>query len=472
MQFPEIISRINATVWGLGTQLFLVGTGAFLTIRCRFLPWRYLPRAMKGIFSPAARRQTAGGVSPLASLMTALAATLGTGNLAGVSTALICGGPGALVWMEISALFGVSTAFAECMLASRYRVRGTDGQTRGGPMYVMRSAIRPRALGRFLAASFSAFTVLASFGVGGMTQSAAIADALGFVCTLPRKAVAAVVSLLALAVISGGIRRISALATAAVPLMSVLYVAGGLWVIFQNFPALPEALSVMFRAAFSPDAAAGGIAGVTVSAFTAARYGIARGCYSNEAGMGSAAISAAAADGVHPVQQGYIAMTAPVIDTILLCTITGLAVCVSGVLGVTDAAGESVSGALLTILAFRSQLGTAGVILVCACLVLFGFSTIPGWEYMGEEAFRFLAGRRAVPLYRAVFVASVWLGGVWNSELLWQLSDICNALMCFPNLVCLLLLSGTVAQEIRAYPPEGTPGKPPRRRRRGARKFQ
>jgi len=454
MQFPEIVSQINAMVWGLGTQLFLVGTGAYLTIRTGFRPWRSLGRAMRSIFSPGSRKKTAGGVSPLASLMTALAATLGTGNLAGVSTALVCGGPGALVWMEISALFGVSTAFAESMLASRYRVRGSDGQVRGGPMYVMRTALRPRQLGTFLAAAFSAFTVLASFGVGGMTQSAAITDALELMCGAPRKGAAAVLSLLTLAVISGGIRRISALSSAAVPVMSVLFLAGSLWVILRNIGTLPESLLMMLRAAFTPTAVIGGAAGTTISSFTAARYGIARGCYSNEAGMGSAAISAAAADGVHPVQQGYIAMTAPVIDTIILCTVTGLVVCVSGVLGTTDSTGAPVTGAQLTILVFRSQLGQPGALLVCACLVLFGFSTIPGWEYMGEQALVFLAGARAVPLYRAVFILFVFLGCVWNTELLWHLSDICNALMCFPNLICLLLLSGTVAREIRAYPPE------------------
>ena len=454
MPFPEIVSRINAMVWGLGTQLLLVGSGAFLTIRTGFRPWRYLGRAMVSIFSPGSREKTAGGVSPLASLMTALAATLGTGNLAGVSTALVCGGPGALVWMEISALFGISTAFAECMLSSRYRVRGSNGQVRGGPMYVMRTALRPRQLGAALAAAFAAFTVLASFGVGGMTQSAAIADALELVCRAPRKGVGTVVALLTLVVISGGIRRISALSTAAVPFMSVLYLAGSLWVIFRNAGALPECFLLMLRSAFTPTAAAGGAAGITVSAFTAARYGIARGCYSNEAGMGSAAISAAAADGVHPVQQGYIAMTAPVIDTIILCTVTGLVVCVSGVLGTTDSTGALVSGAQLTILAFRRQLGEAGALLVCSCLVLFGFSTIPGWEYMGEQALVFLAGSKAVPPYRAAFVLFVFLGCVWNTELLWHLSDICNALMCFPNLICLLLLSGTVAREIRSHPPE------------------
>ena len=454
MRFPELISRINNAVWGPGTLLLLVGTGAFLTVRCRFLPWRHLGRALRGILSPASRKGTSAGVSPLASLMTMLAATLGTGNLAGVSTALVCGGPGALVWMEISALFGVSTAFAESMLASRYRVRGSDGQCRGGPMYVMQAALRPRALGAALAAMFAAFTVLASFGVGGMTQSAAIADAAAALFPAPRPAVTGAVCLLTFLVISGGIRRISALSAAAVPVMSILYLAGGLAVILANLPALPEAVVTMFRAAFSSQAAAGGIAGVTVSALTAARYGIARGCYSNEAGMGSAAISAAAADGTHPVQQGYMAMTAPVIDTLILCTVTGLAVCTSGVLGTVDAAGVPVTGAQLTMLAFASRLGSAGTVLVCACLLLFGFSTIPGWAYMGEQALVFLAGRQAVPVYRTLFVTAVFLGGVWDTGLLWQFSDICNALMCFPNLVCILLLSGTVAREIRAHPPE------------------
>ena len=454
LHFAEVIHHLNSVVWGLGTQLFLVGTGAFLTVRTGFRSWRYLGRAMGQIFAPAARKKTAGGVSPLGSLMTALAATLGTGNLAGVSTALVCGGPGALVWMEIAALFGISTAFAECMLSSRYRVRGADGQARGGPMYVMQTAIRPRWLGASLAAVFAAFTVLASFGVGGMTQSAAIADALEPFCGAPRTVIAAAVALLTLAVISGGIHRIAALSSAAVPFMSALYLAGSLWVIFRNAAALPDCLWLMLRSAFSPSAITGGGLGITVSALTAARYGIARGCYSNEAGMGSAAISAAAADGVHPVQQGYISMTAPVIDTIILCTVTGLAVCVSGVLGTVDSSGVLISGAQLTMLAFRSQLGNWGALLVCGCMVLFGFSTIPGWEYIGEQALVFLAGRTAVPLYRGLFVLFVFLGSVWNTELLWDLSDICNALMCFPNLICLLLLSGTVAREIKSHPPE------------------
>ena len=453
--FAEVIRQLNAVVWGLGTQLFLLGTGAFLTVRTGFRPWQYLGRAMAQILSPASREKTPGGVSPLGSLMTALAATLGTGNLAGVSTALVCGGPGALVWMEIAALLGISTAFAEAMLSSRYRVRGDDGQVTSGPMYVMRAAIRPRWLGASLAAVFAAFTVLASFGVGGMTQSAAIADALAPFCGVPRNIIAAAVSLLTLAVISGGIRRISALSSAAVPFMSLLYLAGSLFVILRNAAALPACLALMLRAAFSPAAAAGGTAGITVSALTAARYGIARGCYSNEAGMGSAAISAAAADGVHPVQQGYITMTAPVIDTLILCTVTGLAVCASGVLGATDGSCTLISGAQLTMLAFQSQLGSWGALLVCSCMVLFGFSTIPGWEYIGEQALVFLAGRKAVPLYRGAFVLFVFLGCVWDTELLWNLSDICNALMCFPNLICLLLLSGTVAREIRAHPPEG-----------------
>lgn len=454
MHLSEIINAVHTAIWGPGTQLLMVGTGLFLTMRTRFLPWRRLGFALRSVFSPSARSQSGGGISSLSALMTSLAGTLGTGNIAGVSTALVAGGPGALVWMAISALLGISTTFAECMLSARYRVRSRDGAPYGGPMYVMRAAIHPRWLGSTMAAVFAACTVAASFGVGGMTQSGAIADAMEFVCGAPRQAVSVVVCLLSLLVISGGICRISRIASSAVPVMSALYLIGGLTVILGHLSALPSAAADMFRLAFSPNAAAGGAAGVCVSALTAARYGIARGCFSHEAGMGSAAIAAAAAGGVHPVRQGYVSMTAPVIDTLVMCTVTGIAVCVSGVLGTTDATGVPITGAQLTILAFRTRLGDAGALLICICLVLFGFSTIPSWAYLGEQALSFLTGGRGAWIYRLIFTAAVFWGGIRDAELIWQLSDICNALMCFPNLICLLLLSGTVARELRIYPPD------------------
>lgn len=454
MHLPEIINAVHTAIWGPGTQLLMVSTGLFLALRTRFLPWRRLGVALRSVFSPAARSRRGDGISPLSALMTSLAGTLGTGNIAGVSTALVSGGPGALIWMGISALLGIPTTFAECLLSVHYRVRSRDGTPHGGPMYVMQTAIRPRWLGNIMAGTFAACTVLASFGVGGMTQSGAIADSMEFLCGTSRQTISAVVCLLSLLVICGGIRRISRIASAAVPVMSALYLVGGLAVILGHLSALPGTVAEMFRSAFSLKAAVGGAIGSGISALTAARYGIARGCFSHEAGMGSAAIAAAAADGVHPVRQGYISMTAPVIDTLVMCTVTGLAVCSSGVLGTTDAAGVPVTGAQLTILAFRTQLGDAGALLICICLVLFGFSTIPSWAYLGEQALAFLTGGSGTTVYRLVFAGAVFWGGTRNVELIWQLSDICNALMCFPNLICLLLLSGTVARELRKCPPD------------------
>lgn len=451
MGFSELVSILHEAVWGPGTQFLMVSTGLFLTLRLRFLPWRRLGHALRGVFSPSARNGQGRGISPLAALMTSLAGTLGTGNIAGVSTALAAGGPGALIWMEISALLGISISFAECVLSARYRLRSKNGTPYGGPMYVMRSAIRPRWLGRSMAGLFAVCTVLASFGVGGMTQSGAIADAAALAVDASRPTIAAAVCLLSLPVIRGGIRRISALASAAVPAMSVLYLIGGLAVILGHLPALPAAAAEMFRLAFSPQAAAGGAAGACVSWLTAARFGLARGCFSHEAGMGSAAIAAAAADGSSPVEQGYISMTAPFFDTVVMCTMTGLAVCVSGVLGSMDATGTPITGAQLTILAFRSVLGDAGALLICICLILFGFSTIPSWAYLGEQALRFLTCGKGIALYRILFAGAVFFGGLRDTEPVWKLADICNALMCFPNLVCVLLLSDAVARELRQH---------------------
>lgn len=423
----------------------LLGTGVFLTLRMGFLPWRNLFPALKLLTRREARSAGGGRVSPLSTLMTALAATIGTGNIVGVATAITAGGPGALVWMEIAALFGLSAKFAECALAVKFR---RPGEVSGGPMYTMARGIRPRLLGRGLAAAFAFFAVLASLGIGDVTQSNSIAAALRQACALPPALVGFVTAALTLVIIQGGIRRIAGTASVLVPVMAGGYLLAGLAVIAFHWQSVPAALGEMFSQALSPAAVAGGAAG------TALRWGVARGIFSNEAGMGSAAITAASAGG-SPALQGCIHMTGVFFDTIVVCTVTGLAICCSGALSAVDSAtGLPAEGAALTILAFETVLGSAGRIFLAAAIVLFAFSSMLGWAYQGEIALIYLAGRRAVPLYRCLFAAAAWVGAFLDVEAAFGLSDLLNCLMALPNLVCLVLLSGVAAREMRAFQPK------------------
>lgn len=423
----------------------LLGTGVFLTLRMGFLPWRNLFPALKLLTRRESRSAGRGRVSPLATLMTALAATIGTGNIVGVATAITAGGPGALVWMEIAALFGLSAKFAECTLAVKFR---RPGEVSGGPMYTMARGIRPRLLGRGLAALFACFAVLASFGIGDVTQSNSIAAALRQAFSLPPVLVGFVTAALTLIIIRGGIRRIAGAASVLVPVMAGDYLLAGLAVIAVHWQSVPAALVEMLSQALSPAAVAGGAAG------TALRWGVARGIFSNEAGMGSAAITAASAGG-SPALQGYIHMTGVFFDTIVVCTVTGLAICCSGVLGAADpTTGLPAEGAALTILAFETVLGSAGRIFLAVAIVLFAFSSMLGWAYQGEIALVYLAGRRTVPLYRCLFAAAAWAGAFLDVEAAFGLSDLFNCLMALPNLACLLLLSGAAAREMKAFQPE------------------
>ena len=457
MTVSEWIAYVDQRVWGPGMLVLLMGTGVFLTLRTRFLPWRNLGWALKSVLGRDSRAKAggAGDVSPFSALMTTLAATIGTGNIVGVATALVAGGPGALVWMEISALFGLSSKCAECLLAVKYRQRDAGGEMRGGPMYTMCAALRWKRLGGALAFLFALFTVLASLGMGDMAQANSIAGALADSFSVPARTTGVAVALLALVVILGGIRRIAGVCSVVVPLMAVLYLLAGTAVLLGHLSALPGAVAEMFRLAFSPAAAAGGAAGtMTASALNAARWGIARGCFSHEAGMGSAAIPAASAATDSPARQGYVNMTGVFFDTTVICTVTGLCICASGVLGTADASGGQVNGVALTALAFKTVLGPLGGLLVSLGIVLFAFSTILGWEFCGETAFAFLFGRRAIPLYRILFALAAFLGATQSLEVVWNLSDIFNALMAVPNLISLLFLSGTAARELEAFQPE------------------
>ena len=439
-----MLNTIHTLLWGPGTLVLLLGTGLFLSLRMRFLPWRKLGYALRSALGRDARTSKTGGVPPFSALMTTLAATMGTGNIVGVSTALAAGGPGALIWMELSALLGMATVFAESFLSAKYRRKSASGEWFGGPMYVMKAAFG-KGLGRALGALFALFAVGASLGIGSMTQANAISEALNTTFGLPAHPVGLVVSALSFVAILGGIRSISKITSLLVPMMSLLYMGAGIAVILGNSEHLISGIAEIFLCAFSPQAIAGGTAGAAL------RWGIARGVFSNEAGLGSAGIAAAAADSGSPIRQAYISMTGPFFDTVIVCTVTGLAICCSGVLGTVNSAGNPVNGASLTLLAFETVLGPFGARFLAVSIVLFAFSTILGWEYQGEQAFSYLSRGRGRLVYRILYVLAALWGVGQSLEAVYRFSDICNALMCLPNLVCVLLLSSEVAQDMRRF---------------------
>ena len=451
----DLVTKVDDFVWGPAMLVLLVGTGIFLTIRVGFLTWRNLGYAIKSTLSKEARTQKRGDgdVSPFSALTTALAATIGTGNIVGVATAMVSGGPGALVWMWISACFGLTSKFSECMLAIKYRERNEKGEMSGGPMYTMKKAL-PKRFGAVLGWLFALFAVLASFGIGNMTQANSISSALNETVGFSKVAIGVVLTILSLAVIVGGIKSISKVSSVVVPLMAVFYIIAGIIVIIGNIQNIPAGLVMIFKYAFTPQAVTGGVLGNVVASMMAAmQYGIARGCFSNEAGMGSAAITAAAATTDHPVRQAYINMTGTFWDTIVVCSITGLCIASSGMLGQIDpATGSLYTGSALTIAAFKTVLGPLGGWLVTIGIALFAFSTILGWEYHGEKAFEYLLNTHKLNIiYRLVFSCVVFFGATMQLDLVWKLSDIANALMAIPNLICMLLLSGEIARNIREF---------------------
>lgn len=456
--FSNIVSAVDDFVWGPVMLVLLVGTGIFLTVRIGFRSWLNLPYALKSVLSKEARttNRGTGDISPFAALMTALAATIGTGNIVGVATAVVSGGPGALVWMEISAIFGLTSKFSECMLAIKYRTVNEQGEMLGGPMTTMKRGFRNKTVGAVLAMLFAIFAVIASFGIGNMTQANSIASALESTFAVPTWITGAVITVLVLIILLGGITRLSKVSSVIVPVMAVFYLLFGIIVILGNISSLPSAIVLMFKCAFTPDAVTGGVLGAIVSGMmNSMRYGVARGVFSNEAGMGSAAITAAAATTDDPVRQGYINMTGTFFDTLVICTVTGLAICSSGVLGTIDpATGELLTGSGLTIAAFETVLGTFGGWMVTIGIVLFAFSTILGWEYHGEKALEYIVKKPSICMaYRVIFALVAFIGSTTSLELVWNLSDIANALMAVPNLISLLALSGVIAKEVKRFQP-------------------
>lgn len=444
-----MLELLNTFLWGPGTLALILGTGAWLTLRTGGFPQRNLGRALGLSLGREARRKGKNGVSPFGSLMTALASTVGTGNIVGVSAALVSGGPGALVWMELAALLGLATKFAECMLAVKYRRVRRDGTRWGGPMAVMEA--RLGAPGRWMGKLFAVFALLMAFTMGALAQSGALADTFAAAFALPRYKVGLATAVLALIILMGGVRSIAGASTMLVPVMALLYIGGGLAVILGNGNRLPEAMALMVRCAFAPEAALGGALG-TVTRRSAIRWGVARGVFSNEAGLGSAAITAACADTEDPVRQGLISMTGVFFDTTVICTVTGLAICCSGVLGAAEAAGIPLTGAALTIRSFETVLGPWAGWLISLSLGLFAFTSVLGCAVQMETASGYLLGPAALGPCRALYGLAVWAGAVLPMETVLQLADLTNVLMALPNLACLVLLSGEIAAECGRFP--------------------
>jgi AGCS family alanine or glycine:cation symporter len=437
--FHHWIIATNSILWGPPMLILLFGTHIFLTIRTGFMQ-RHLFKALK--LSVTKEKNALGDISPYAALTTALAATIGTGNIVGVATAVALGGPGAVLWMWLTGVLGMATKYSEALLAVKYRVQTADGTMLGGPMYALEKGLGLKWLGL----AFAFFTVVASFGIGNMVQANSIAALAKETVNLSPHWVGLILSGLTALVILGGIRSISVCCEFLVPFMAIFYVIGCAVILYFNASYLVPALKLILSSAFTPTAAGGGFAGATI--VMAARFGIARGLFSNESGMGSAPIAAAAAQSRNPARQALVSSTGTFWDTVVICAITGLVI-VSSVMK-APAALTGLKGAALTKAAFDTLPGIGPIVLTVG-LLTFVFSTILGWSYYGERCAEYLWGKRAIHPYRILWILAVYAGSVLTLQFVWDFSDMANALMAIPNLISLLLLSGLIARETRKY---------------------
>ena len=434
------LSAVDSVLWGPPLIILLVGTGIFLTIRLKLLQVLRLPLALRLIFK--AKNQGKGDVSSFKALCVALAATVGTGNIVGVATAVKVGGPGAIFWMWIAAFFGMATKYAEGLLAVKYRSVDANGEIAGGPMFYIRNGLGEKW--KPLAVFFAIACILVAFlGIGTFPQVNAIVDSMAITFAFPRVATDVILTVFIAAVTIGGLQSISKVASKLIPFMALFYIAISLGLIVLFIDRLPSAIALIIDGAFTGTAAAGGFAGSTI--MIAMQNGIARGVFSNESGLGSAPIAAAAAKTKWPAEQGLISMTGTFIDTIIICTMTGLALVLTGVWQ-GDAAG-----AAMTTAAFASTYGSVGSQLLTISLILFAFTTILGWNYYGERAVIYLTGTKGVLPYRLIFIVLIASGAFLKLEAIWVLADIVNGLMAIPNLIALIALSGVVVAETNRY---------------------
>lgn len=434
----EFFSVTSSLLWGWPMIILLLGTHLFLTIRLHF-PQRHILKAIR--LSVQRDPDATGDVSQFSSLATALAATIGTGNIIGVATAIALGGPGAVLWCWLTGVFGIATKYAEGLLAIKYREKKPDGKVIGGPMFALE-----KGLGwRWAAILFAIFTALASFGIGNTVQANAIATLAYETYDISPYITGTVICLLTGAVILGGVKSIARVCATLVPLMALFYILGCIYIIGVNIDYVWPAIKLIVTSAFSPQAAGGGFVGTTV--MMAARYGIARGLFSNESGLGSAPIVAAAAQTRNPVRQALVSSTGTFWDTVVICAMTGIVI-VSSVLAYPDITFDN--GAVLTKMAF-SKIPIIGTPLLTFGLLTFAFSTILGWCYYGERAVEYLKGRRWMLVYRMIFIVAVFIGSVMQLGVVWNMADCMNALMAIPNLLSLLALNGIIVHETRKY---------------------
>ena len=456
-KFGQIIADIDEFVWGIPLIVLILGVGIYLTFRLVLLPLKRLPRAFRYMF--AKEKGGKGEVSSFGALCTALSATIGTGNIVGVATAIVAGGPGAMFWMWLAAFFGMATKFAEGVLAVRYRKVYRDGHALGGPFYYIERGLGPKF--KWLAVLFAVFGMCVGlFGIGTFTQVNSISSAvneiipsstvsfLGGEFTVSTIVSGAVLTVIVALVLIGGVKRIAKVSEMVVPFMAIIYILFGLIVIFTNVTALPEAFRQIFVGAFNPRAVAGGAAG---SILVAMQMGIARGIFSNEAGLGSAPIAAAVASTREPVRQGLVSMTGTFIDTLIVCTMTGLTIIITGSWNIGQ------EGVGVTITAFSQGLpgflGEAGPAILLVCLIFFAFTTILGWNFYGERCLEYLVGRnkKAILTYRVLYILAVFIGPYMTIQAVWDIADIFNGLMAIPNLIAVILLSGEVVRLSKSF---------------------
>jgi len=436
----DLISTINGIVWGPLMLILILGTGFYLMFGLSFMPLRRIPYSFKLLWQGRERKGD-GDIAPFNALMTSLSATIGTGNIAGVATAIFLGGPGALFWMWCTALVGMATKYAEAVLAVKYREVDSKGLHVGGPMFYIKNGLKSHW--SWLGTCFAVFGALAGFGIGNSIQANSVADVMNNTFAVPHMVTGLTMAVLAALVLVGGIKRIANVAGKLVPLMAFSYVFAGLFILVINIEAVPSALSLIFSHAFTPVAATGGFAGAAV--WAAIRFGVARGIFSNEAGLGSAPIAHAAASTDSPVRQGHIAMLGTFIDTIIICSITGLVIITTG------AWTQGETGASLSSVAFETALPGIGSYIVTIGLSIFAFTTILGWSFYSEKCVEYLFGESAITPFRILWVIAVPIGATASLDFMWLVADTLNALMAIPNLIALILLSPVVFKLTREH---------------------
>ncbi|WP_333639765.1 sodium/alanine symporter AgcS [Methanococcus maripaludis] len=442
MDFVSLVNTVNSFVWGPYMLVLLLGTGIFLTLRLGFMQIHTLPYALKLAFSKHQDETSEGDISHFQALMTALAATIGTGNIAGVATAYVLGGPGVIFWMWVTAFFGMATKYAEAVLAIKYRTVDDNGEMAGGPMYFLEKGLPDHGLGKILGVAFAFFGAFAAFGIGNMVQTNSVADAVASNFGVDPLITGFVLAIFTAAVILGGIKSIGKATGIIVPFMAVFYILAGLVILAMNIGYIIPAFGTIFSSAFNFSAGFGALIG------TAIMWGVKRGVFSNEAGLGSAPIAAAAAKTDHPGRQALVSMTGTFLDTIVVCTITGLVLTIAGLKafpGLTD-----LTGASLTAASFDALMPMGGLIVTIG-LVFFAYSTVLGWSYYGEKCFEYLIGTKGIRLYRIAFVLVAFWGATASLPLVWNIADTLNGAMAIPNLIGLLLLSGVVVSETKAF---------------------